>query len=183
MPKLCIPGVNGISIAVRASFSSLRKIGLLISVDDLNDWVGVMDGHPQSKTPNMDALAKGGTLFYNAHCQSPVCNPSRASMMTSLYPATTGVYFLSPGMDQSPIAKKNLSMPRRFSKEGYKVMAAGKLFHNKENKTHFDEYGGGFGGFGPIPKKKISQPHGHPLWDWGAYPDADEKMPDYKVAE
>ena len=57
---------------------------LLISVDDLNDWVGCLGGHPQAKTPSMDALAKRGVLFANAHCQSPVCNPSRASLMTSL---------------------------------------------------------------------------------------------------
>jgi arylsulfatase A-like enzyme len=54
----------------------------LISIDDLNDWVGCMGGHPQAKTPNIDRVAKMGTLFNNAHCQSPVCNPSRASMMT-----------------------------------------------------------------------------------------------------
>ena len=39
------------------------------------------------------------------------------------------------------------------------------------------------GGFGPRPKNKISQPHGHPLWDWGAYPEKDEDMPDYKIAK
>ena len=33
------------------------------------------------------------------------------------------------------------------------------------------------------PKNKISQPHGHPLWDWGAYPEKDEDMPDYKIAK
>ena len=43
---------------------------LLIAVDDLNDWVGCLGGHPQAKTPNIDALAKRGVLFSNAHCQS-----------------------------------------------------------------------------------------------------------------
>jgi len=51
---------------------------LLIAVDDLNDWIGVMGGHPQVKTPNIDRLANCGVLFSNAHCQSPVCNPSHA---------------------------------------------------------------------------------------------------------
>ena len=55
---------------------------LLISVDDLNDWIGVMGGHPQVETPNIDRLASKGMIFTNANCQSPVCNPSRASMMT-----------------------------------------------------------------------------------------------------
>jgi len=66
-----------------------KKVGegrpnvLLISIDDLNDWIGCLGGHPQAKTPNIDRLAARGVLFNNAHCQAPVCNPSRASMMTS----------------------------------------------------------------------------------------------------
>ena len=48
---------------------------LLIGVDDLNDWIGCLGGHPQAKTPNIDRLAARGVLFTNAHCQSPVCNP------------------------------------------------------------------------------------------------------------
>ncbi len=155
---------------------------LLISIDDLNDWVGVLGGHPQAKTPNIDALAARGTLFNNAHCQAPVCNPSRASLMTSLYPSTTGIYFLNPSIADSPIASKAIIMPQRFSREGYQVMAAGKLFHNNENKLYFDEYAGNFGAFGPTPETKISQPHGHPLWDWGAYPDNTSDMPDDKIA-
>src|SRR6056300_969667 len=71
---------------------------ILISIDDLNDWVGCLGGHPQVKTPNIDKLAAQGMLFTNAHCQSPVCNPSRASMMTSLYPSTSGIYFLNPDL-------------------------------------------------------------------------------------
>jgi arylsulfatase A-like enzyme len=45
---------------------------LLIAIDDLNDWIGCMGGHPQAQTPNMDRLAARGVLFNNAHCQSPV---------------------------------------------------------------------------------------------------------------
>ena len=48
---------------------------LFIAVDDLNDWVGCLRGHPQSRTPNIDRLARRGTLFANAHCQAPLCNP------------------------------------------------------------------------------------------------------------
>ena len=90
---------------------------LLIAIDDLNDWIGCMGGHPQAKTPNIDRLAARGVLFANAHCQSPVCNPSRASMMTSLYPSTSGIYFLNPDLSKSPLAKKNTLMPQRFVQE------------------------------------------------------------------
>jgi arylsulfatase A-like enzyme len=156
---------------------------LLIAVDDLNDWIGVLGGHPQVKTPNIDALAKKGVLFSNAHCQAPVCNPSRASMMTSLYPSTTGIYFLSPGIENSEIAKKNTVMPIRFKNEGYAVSAAGKLFHNAvQNNKYLPNYQGEFGGFGPIPSEKLSSFPGHPLWDWGAFPERDDQTPDYKIA-
>jgi len=157
---------------------------LLIAVDDLNDWIGVLGGHPQAKTPNIDRLAARGVLFSNAQCQSPVCNPSRASFMTSLYPSTSGVYFLSPDLKASPVAKKNVLMPQRYEQEGYQVSGAGKLFHNggNQNETYIPNYGGQFGGFGPMPKEKITNFPGHPLWDWGAYPERDEQMPDYQIA-
>ena len=155
---------------------------LLIGVDDLNDWIGCMGGHPQAKTPNMDRLAARGVLFTNAHCQSPVCNPSRASLMTSLYPSTTGVYFLNPDLKESAVARKSKLMPQRFQDEGYYVTGAGKLFHGGQNRKYLPNYGGGFGGMGPRPRKKLTSFPGHPLWDWGAFPERDDQMPDYKIA-
>ena len=154
---------------------------LLISIDDLNDWVGCMGGHPQANTPNIDRVAKMGTLFNNAHCQSPVCNPSRASMMTGRYPHTSGVYFLSPDLKEAPVLKNLKTMPEVFVDHGYKTMAAGKIFH-RGDKRFFQEYLA-TGGFGPRPRKKISQPHGHPLWDWGIFPNDDNLMPDMKCAK
>ena len=154
---------------------------LLVSIDDLNDWVGCLGGHPQAKTPNIDRLAEMGTLFANGHCQSPVCNPSRASMMTGRYPHTSGVYFLSPDLKEAPVLKNLKTMPEVFADNGYKTMAAGKIFHGGDRRF-FQTYLP-TGGFGPRPKKKISQPHGHPLWDWGVFPDDDNLMPDMKCAK
>ena len=65
---------------------------LFIAIDDLNDWVGCLGGHPQARTPNIDRLAARGTLFSNAHVQSAMCNPSRASLLTGLRPSTIGIY-------------------------------------------------------------------------------------------
>jgi choline-sulfatase len=158
---------------------------ILISVDDLNDWVGCLQGHPQALTPNIDRLAQRGVLFQNAHCQAPVCQPSRASLMVSRLPSSTGLYFLNPGLQQSEVTKNEKTIPEAFADAGYEVMGAGKLFHHRDNQRVFGgvgEYGGNFGGFGPRPEKKISQPHGHPLWDWGAYPERTADMPDHKIA-
>lgn len=154
---------------------------LLIAVDDLNDWVGVLGGHPQAKTPNIDRLAARGTLFANAHCQAPVCSPSRASLATGQLPSTTGMYFLLPSLAAEPSLKDAVTMVQRFAAAGYTTMGAGKVHHGDE-RPFFDEYGGAMGGFGPRPEEKLSYDLGHPLWDWGAYPARDEQMPDHRVA-
>ncbi|WP_202927927.1 sulfatase-like hydrolase/transferase [Cyclobacterium roseum] len=64
---------------------------LMISVDDLNDFIGGM-GHPDAITPNLDRLIANGLLFANAQCQAPMCSPSRTAIMTGLRPSTTGIY-------------------------------------------------------------------------------------------
>jgi len=155
---------------------------LIIAIDDLNDWVGAFAGHPQALTPNIDRLAARGVRFDNAHCQAPVCNPSRASMGISLYPSSTGIYFLNPDILKSEVAKTIPTFPNHFQAQGYAVSGAGKLFHGDSNKDHLPNWAGNFGGMGPIPPKKLTSFPGHPLWDWGAYPEKDEMCPDYKIA-
>ena len=110
-----------------------------------------------------------------------MCNPSRASLLTGRYPHTTGIYFLSPPIHQAPALQGVPTMPEFFARNGYLTMAVGKIFHGGDSR-YFQEYGGSNGGMGPRPEEKISQPHGHPLWDWGAYPESDQEMPDWKSA-
>ena len=64
------------------SEKSAKPNVLFIAIDDLNDWVGCLGGHPQAKTPNMDRLAAQGTVFLNGHVQAPLSNPSRSSLIT-----------------------------------------------------------------------------------------------------
>src|SRR5262245_54160434 len=71
------------ALAQTSKSSNTKKPNyLFIAVDDLNDWIGCLGGHPQVKTPNIDRLAARGTLFTNAHTQAPLCNPSRASLQS-----------------------------------------------------------------------------------------------------
>lgn len=163
--------------AAKTSEKSQPNI-LLISIDDLNDWVGVLKGHPQAKTPNIDALASQGVLFTNAHCQAPVCTSSRASLVTSKLPSSTGSYFLRPHLGRRA---KGKTLAEDFKRRGYKTMNVGKVYGGGE-KLYYDEYGGSFGHFGPTPRSTINGPGNHKLWDWGAYPDKDSKMPDIKIA-
>lgn len=78
---------------------------LMICIDDLNDWVGFMRGHPDAKTPNMDALAAEGRIFSNAHCAVPVCSPSRISVMSGVAATTHGSYELGPRYEELPSLK------------------------------------------------------------------------------
>ena len=65
---------------------------LFISIDDMNDWIGPLGGHPQTKTPNIDRLADRGMVFTNAHAPGMTCNVSRTALMTGLLPSSSGVY-------------------------------------------------------------------------------------------
>ena len=121
---------------------------VFIIVDDLNDWIGVMGGHPQSKTPNLDALAEDGVLFTNAHCNAPQCGPSLESLLHGLYPKSTGRYFNSPKRmpfygDQptqgitSPNAPKNpFVFHQHFKEHGYRVVSGGKVAHGNLKRNH-----------------------------------------------
>jgi len=57
---------------------------LFIAVDDLNDWIGPLGGHPQVKTPHLDRLADLGFTFTNAHCPAPICTPARTGVLTGI---------------------------------------------------------------------------------------------------
>ena len=87
---------------------------LFIAIDDLNDWVGFMGGHPQARTPHMDALAKRGRNFINAHCAVPVCSASRASVMSGLAATTHGSYELGPRYEQLPALENVPTLQRYF---------------------------------------------------------------------
>ncbi|WP_406683263.1 sulfatase [Seonamhaeicola sp. MEBiC1930] len=165
---------------------------LFISIDDLNDWIGVMNGHPQAKTPNIDALANSGMLFTNAHCQAPICGPSRASIMTGLYPTTSGNYLQLSDKDikkSNEETSKAIFLPDYFEQHGYKTMGVGKIYHQGDKAQTFDEYGSAFEMFGPKAEKRLNYDpdwYGKPAGtqtDWGAYPDEDSLMPDYKSAK
>ncbi|MCB1124937.1 MAG: sulfatase [Verrucomicrobiae bacterium] len=162
---------------------------LFFAVDDLNDWVGPLGGHPQVQTPNMDRLAARGVTFLNAHCQSPLCNPSRTSVLTGLRPSTTGVYGLNPWFRTAEPLKDLVTLPQHFMRNGYRVVTTGKIFHDayppREDRVDGREFTvwGHHGGFSPRPAKKfVDTPDKIALMDWGVFPERDEDCFDYDVA-
>lgn len=102
---------------------------ILIMVDDMNDWVGYLDGYEgEIHTPNIDRLAHDGMAFKNAHISAPSCTPSRISLMLGKLTSTTGLY----GNDQwwKPVYPEQVSMPQYFRDSGYYTAGAGKVFHH-----------------------------------------------------
>ncbi len=162
---------------------------LFLAIDDQNDWIGHIGGHPMAKTPHMDALAERGTSFLNAHCQAPLCNPSRTSLMLSLRPTTTGIYGLAPWFRTLPAWSERVALPQHFKAHGYRTLSTGKIYHGnagkgKPTQTEFDVWGSA-GGIGVKPDKKLigTTPMGNnPLMDWGVFPHNDEDKGDYQVA-
>ena len=180
--------VGMISILVSCQ-SSEKKMNppnvLMISIDDLNDWVGVLGAHPDAQTPNIDRLAKEGILFTNAHCQAPICGPSRASLLSGLRPSTTGVYGQISDEDLRAVPSfENIDfLPEYFKKNGYKTLGVGKIFHGHAPKGIFQHSGGRIKGFGPKPTKPYKWNQKGTSTDWGAFPQHDSLMNDYSYAQ
>ncbi len=162
---------------------------LFIAIDDQNDWIGHLGGHPLAKTPHLDRLAERGTTFLNAHCQAPLCNPSRTSLMLGLRPTTTGIYGLAPWFRTLDEWKDRVALPQHFKSHGYRTLTTGKVYHGgvggpQKQAEEFDVWGKA-GGIGVKPEKKLIGPTpmgNNPLMDWGVFPHRDEDKGDFQVA-
>ncbi|MFP6900440.1 MAG: sulfatase-like hydrolase/transferase, partial [Opitutales bacterium] len=165
---------------------------LFIAIDDLNDWVGCLGGHPQAKTPNLDRLAASGVLFTNAHCPAPACNPSRTAVFTGISPHRSGLYRNEQKMREA-LPDVEL-LPKTFSNAGYWAGGSGKMLHYFIDARSWDEYFPAKETENPFPetlmppKRPVSLPRGGP-WqyyetDWGPLDATDEEYGgDYSVAK
>lgn len=152
---------------------------VFIIVDDLNDWLGCLGGHPQASSPNIDRLAATGMLFKHAYCNAPQCRPSRTSLNHGVYPFRTGTYFNARFKGETKI--KTPTMQQFFQRNGYRVASGGKVHH------------GGPGNAGDALLKRPSDPRppkGKDNFDALRPPNdgyplevSDKEMGDYKVAE
>ncbi|HYO83828.1 MAG TPA: sulfatase [Bryobacteraceae bacterium] len=173
---------GGAGAAVSASAVDQKSNVLFIAIDDLNDWIGALGGHPHVKTPNIDRLSRRGVLFTRAYCAAPVCNPSRTTVMTGLRPSTTGVYENRHPWRQAPLLKNAVTLTQHFMNNGYWVAGGGKIFHNsyndpaswhewvkESNSRHPDK----------VPANGIPD-KAH--FDWGPVDCSDEDMGDWRLA-
>ena len=125
---------DDVKITIReevSTASSKKKPNVLfIAIDDLRNDLGCY-GVPLVKSPNIDKLASEGVKFDYAYCQYPLCNPSRASVLTGLRPDSTGCnrteinnkYHFRTKLPNHP------TLPQLFQRDGYRVGRVGKLYH------------------------------------------------------
>jgi iduronate 2-sulfatase len=115
-------------LAATSSFAAApaKKNVLFLIADDLNNLLGCY-GDPVARTPNIDRLAARGVRFERAYCAYPLCGPSRNSMLTGLYPNSTGIYGNSQIFRQFIPAHHSLS--QTFRLQGWFAGRIGKLYH------------------------------------------------------
>ncbi|MEM7383708.1 MAG: sulfatase-like hydrolase/transferase [Verrucomicrobiota bacterium] len=159
---------------------------LFIAIDDMNDWVSLLDPESPIKTPNLERLAQRGMLFTRAYCISAACNPSRAATMTGLRPTTTGVYGNASDWRKATPDRKTIM--QRFQDAGYSVRGAGKLFHHHLGGAYHDD--ASFDDFLPMapqnmPSEKLNRApeYGSKNTDWGAWPLDEKDTIDFKTAD
>ena len=155
---------------------------ILISVDDLNDWVGALHGHPNTLTPNMDRLARKGVVFTDAHASSPLCGPSRAALLSGIRASTSGFHDNNSSFSAHPVLMENENLPQFLKRMGYSTFSSGKVFHSYY-PAFWDE---------SIPKGGRMYSAGDPklngleipgIFDWGELDTPEEEMDDYKMVQ
>ncbi|MCM8530327.1 MAG: sulfatase [Lentisphaeraceae bacterium] len=108
------------------SYAQDKPNVLFIAVDDLRPELNCY-GKDYIKSPNIDSLAKQGLLFERAYCQEPICNPSRASIMTGMRPEKIGVFHNNQYFRET--SPDLVTLSQYFIQNGYNSAYAGKIYH------------------------------------------------------
>ena len=111
---------------------------LFIIIDDLNDYVGSLNGHKQTKTPNIDKLSSNAINFKNAHTNVPVCQPSRNSLFTGILPCLKILGGLH--ISNKLFSRINQTFIELFKENGYSTYGTGKLLHVNK-REYWTEWG------------------------------------------
>ena len=109
-----------------ATIAATRPNILFIAIDDLGNVLSSA-GQPAAKTPHLDRFAASGVRFDRAYCQIPLCNPSRASVLTGLRPDTIGVFDLDRHFRLN--APDAVTLPQLFGNHGWFSARVGKIYH------------------------------------------------------
>ena len=112
---------------------------VLIMVDDLNDYTEVFKGHPQVKTPNIKKLANSGVSFLKAYTNDPMCGPSRASMISGVYPHNSSNFWQESWL-KNEVLVNTKTFIEKFKENGYNVVGSGKILHQHKSEL-WSEFG------------------------------------------
>ncbi|MEM6280434.1 MAG: sulfatase, partial [Verrucomicrobiota bacterium] len=155
---------------------------LFLVVDDMNDWISLLDSDSPIRTPHLERLAARGMLFTKAYCASPACNPSRVAAITGMRPSTSGIY--GNASDWRGALPDRLTIFQQFRRADYFVAGAGKIFHHHLEGAFHDE--ASFEEFVPMrdqfyPEEKLNgaPQYGSRNTDWGVWPPQESESIDF----
>ena len=131
--------IGMIALSAAEGIAAERPNVIFIICDDLNDYVEGFGGHPGARTPNMARLARSGVRFTQAHCNIPICGPSRASLFTGIYPHNSGCYGFER-WDKYPVLQNSRTIQDHFRANGYTTLGTGKLMHHMV-RAEWKQYG------------------------------------------
>ncbi|MDF7823925.1 sulfatase [Pontiellaceae bacterium B12227] len=137
--KFSLLAISAFFLFTVSAGAAERPNVILIVCDDLNDYVEPFGDHPQIQTPNIKRLAESGVSFKQAHCTIPICNPSRSSFLTGLYPHTSQCYGFD-NWDGYEVLKNSRTIMDHFRQHGYHSLGTGKMMHNR-GKKEWSEFG------------------------------------------
>lgn len=164
---------------------------LFISIDDMNGWVEPFNegtrGKPVIATPHLGKLASEGVAFLNAHTPVPLCAPTRASILTGVYPRRNRKYIARYSMRDKQFRRIE-TMTQLFRRHGYLALGGGKIFPPlAEPERHWDVHrpfkrpaSQKRGGRAPLSGLALSPRDG---FDWGAVEYRYEEMSDVRIAQ
>ncbi len=102
---------------------------LFIISDDLAAGALACYGNNKCSTPHIDRLAAAGTRLTRAYCQFPVCGPSRAALMSGMYPPTIGMRDNPDAWRFTEVLGERPSMAEHFRSNGYYTARVSKIYH------------------------------------------------------
>jgi arylsulfatase A-like enzyme len=180
---LALPALLPAQAGADRTEDGARPNVLFVLVDDLNDWVGPLGGHPQARTPALDRLAERAVVFTNAHCAATVCHPSRTALLTGIPPHRSGLY--GNDVPFRTVLPDVETLPQAFRRAGYVALGGGKILHRPDpaswderfparRKPRADD---------PLPSARVVPLGGLAAnFDWGPLDVADAEMGDARLA-
>ncbi len=126
MNKMRLAALLALAIPALAAGRAEKFNVLFIAVDDLRPQLGCY-GDPLVKSPHIDRLAARGTVFTRAYCQQALCSPSRISLLSGRYPATTRILTIGPALRET--MPDIVTLPQHFKDNGCFTRSLGKVYH------------------------------------------------------